>query len=164
MVPVSVRSPDDILGNHISFVFTELPCDQPDPLERLHQVHAAMSQRKRDGEPEGADLALKAAEHTPGVVQHAISRIMASPHTFNLVVSNIPGPSGDLYMLGCPLQATYPVVPLADRHAVSVGMTTVHDQACFGVYADRETLPDASLLAHDIDDAIDELLAGTHQP
>jgi diacylglycerol O-acyltransferase / wax synthase len=67
------------------------------------EVHAAMSQRKRDGEPEGADLALKAAEHTPGVVQHAISRIMASPRTFNLVVSNIPGPSGDLYMLGCPL-------------------------------------------------------------
>jgi len=37
----------------------------------------------------------------------------------------------------CPLRATYPVVPLADRHAVSVGMTTVHGQACFGVYADR---------------------------
>lgn len=164
MVPVSVRCPGDVLGNHVSFVFTELPCDQPDPLERLHQVHAAMSQRKRDGEPEGADLALKAAEHTPGVVQHAISRIMASSHTFNLVVSNIPGPSGDLYMLGCPLRATYPVVPLADRHAVSVGMTTVHDQACFGVYADRETLPDASLLAHDIDDAINELLAGAQQP
>jgi diacylglycerol O-acyltransferase len=161
MVPVSVRCPSDVLGNHISFVFTALPCDQPDPLERLHQVHAAMSQRKRDGEPEGADLALKAAEHTPGVVQHAISRIMASPRTFNLVVSNIPGPSGDLYMLGCPLRATYPVVPLADRHAVSVGMSTVHDQACFGVYADRETLPDADVLAHDIDDAITELLAST---
>ncbi len=123
-----------------------------------------MSQRKRDGEPEGADLALKAAKHTPGVVQHAISRIMASPRTFNLVVSNIPGPPGPLYMLGCPLKATYPVVPLADRHAVSVGMTTVHDQACFGVYADRETMPDADTLADDIDDAIDELLAGTQQP
>jgi diacylglycerol O-acyltransferase len=145
-------------------VFTELPCDQPDPQDRLYQVHAAMSQRKRDGEPEGADLALKAAEHTPGVVQHAISRIIASPRTFNLVVSNIPGPTGDLYMLGCPLQATYPVVPLADRHAVSIGMTTVHDQACFGVYADRETLPDAGTLAHDINDAIEELLASTHQP
>jgi len=64
-------------------------------------------------------------------------------------------------MLGCPLRATYPVVPLADRHAVSVGMTTVHDQACFGVYADRETLPDADILAHDIDNAITELLAST---
>jgi hypothetical protein len=158
-----VRSPDDVLGNHISFVFAELPCNDPDPLGRLYQVHATMSARKRDGEPEGADLALKAAEHTPGVVQHAISRIIASPRTFNLVVSNIPGPSEQLYMLGCPLQATYPVVPLADRHAVSVGMTTVHGRACFGVYADREALPDADTLAHDIDDAITELLARTHR-
>jgi diacylglycerol O-acyltransferase len=164
MVPVNVRDKRDVLGNHISFVFAELPCDEPDPLGRLYRVHATMSQRKRDREPEGADFALKAAEHTPGVVQHAISRIIASPRTFNLVVSNIPGPAEQLYMLGCPLRATYPVVPLADRHAVSVGMTTVRDRACFGVYADRQALPDADTLAHDIDNAITELLAGAHQP
>ena len=163
MVPVNVRSPADVLGNHISFVFADLPCDEPDPLGRLYRVHATMSQRKRDGEPEGADLALKAAEHTPGVVQAAISRIVASPRTFNLVVSNIPGPSDPLYMVGCPLQAVYPVVPLAEEHAVSIGMTTVHKQACFGVYADRASLPDAHLVAADIDQSITELLgAASH--
>jgi len=160
MVPVSVRDEHDVLGNHISFVFAQLPCDEPDPLGRLYQVHAAMSRRKRDGEPEGADWALKAAEHTPGALQHALSKAIASPRTFNLVVSNIPGPAQPMFMLGCPLQATYPVVPLADRHALSVGMTTVGDRACFGVYADREALPDLDLLARDIDDALEELLAG----
>jgi len=160
MVPVSVRCPEDVLGNHISFVFADLPCDEPDPLGRLHRVHATMSQRKQGGEPEGADLALKAAAHAPGPVQQTLSRLIASPRTFNLVVSNIPGPTEPLYMLGCPLTATYPVVPLADRHALSVGMTTVRDLACFGVYADRETLPDADMLAQDIDHAIGELLAG----
>jgi len=68
-----------------------------------------------------------------------------------------------MFMLGCPLQAAYPVVPLAERHAVSVGMITVHDQACFGVYADRQALPDADMLARDIDGAITELLLCTHQ-
>ena len=63
-------------------------------------------------------------------------------------------------MLGCPLEVTYPGVPLADRHALSVGMTTVRDQACFGVYVDRAALPDAGGLAHDIDEAVAELLAG----
>ena len=57
-----------------------------------------------------------------------------------------------------------PVVPLADCHAVSVGITTVHGRACFGVYADREALPDADALAHDIDDAIGELLGRTQRP
>ncbi len=159
MVPVNVRSAGDILGNHISFVFAELPCDEPDALDRLHHVHATMSARKRDREPEGADLALKAAEHTPGVVQHAISRVLASPRTFNLVVSNIPGPSETTYLLGCPLEAAYPIVPLADQHAVSIGMTSIGERACFGVYADREALPDAGALADDIDNALTELLA-----
>lgn len=159
MVPVNVRSPNDVLGNHISFVFAELPCQEPDPVGRLYRVHATMSARKRCHEPEGADLALKAAEHTPTPVQHALSRMLASPRTFNLVVSNIPGPAGGpLYMRGCELRAIYPVVPLADRHSVSIGMTTVCDRACFGVYADRKALPDADALARDIDEAIGELL------
>jgi diacylglycerol O-acyltransferase / wax synthase len=161
MVPVSVRNPNDVLGNHISFVFAELPCDVPDPLGRLFRVHDTMSSRKHHREPEGADLALKAAELTPAVVQNAISRVLASPRTFNLVVSNIPGPPVPLYMRGCELEAVYPVVPLSDRHRVSVGMTTVRGRACFGVYADREALPDAHMLAHDIDVAISELLACT---
>jgi WS/DGAT/MGAT family acyltransferase len=161
MVPVSVRSDDDVLGNHISFVFAELPCDVPDPLGRLFAVHDTMSSRKRHREPEGADLALKAAQLTPALVQNAISRVLASPRTFNLVVSNIPGPPVPLFMRGCELEAVYPVVPLSDRHRVSIGMTTVCGRACFGVYADREALPDAQVLAHDIDVAISELLACT---
>ena len=56
------------------------------------------------------------------------------------------------------------MVPLADHHAVSIGMTTVRDKACFGVYADRESLLHADILARDIDPAVSELLADTHQP
>jgi len=158
MVPVSVRRPEDVLGNHLSFVFARLPCDEPDPLRRLHSVHETMSQRKGDGEPEGAELALRAAALTLPAVQHALSRFIASPRTFNLVVSNIPGPTEPLYMLGCPLQVTYPVVPLAERHALSIGITNVRDLACFGIYVDPQALPDAHQLAHDIDRAISELL------
>jgi diacylglycerol O-acyltransferase / wax synthase len=158
MVPVSVRDDGNVLGNHVSFVFAELPCEEANPVRRLEHVHAMMNQRKHDREPEGADLALKAAGYAPGAVQHAISRIVASPRTFNLVVSNIPGPAPRMYMLGCPLEAAYPVVPLADRHALSVGMTSVGDRACFGIYTDREAIPDAGDFARDVDAAITELL------
>ena len=37
-------------------------------------------------------------------------------------------------------------------------MTTIEEQACFGVYADRESLPDAHLLADGIEASIAELL------
>jgi len=161
MVPVSLRHGDQPgeLGNRISFVFVDLPCDEPDATRRLRDVHLAMSSRKQDGDPEGADVILQAFGHTPRSVRHAISRMIASPRSFNLVVSNIPGPSERLYMLGCELEEAYPVVPIADRHAVSIGVTTVKDGAFFGIYADRDSMPDADALATGIEESIDELLA-----
>jgi hypothetical protein len=63
-----------------------------------------------------------------------------------------------MYMLGCELEEAYPVVPIADEHALSIGMTTVRDNAFFGLYADCEALPDADRLAEEIDASIDELL------
>ena len=161
MVPVSVRGGDGAgeLGNRISFVFIDLPCDEPRPVARLRRVKSAMGARKEGGEPEGAQTVLDAIEYAPLTVQHAVSHAAASGRAFNLVVSNIPGPRERLYMLGCELEEVYPVVPLADRHAVSIGFTTTGEQAFFGVYADRESVPDSDELAVAIGDSLDELRA-----
>jgi diacylglycerol O-acyltransferase / wax synthase len=161
MVPVSVRDNGESgeLGNQISFVFVDLPCDEPDPVRRLKDVQLGMGERKDTGDPEGADTVLRAVRFVPRLVQHAVSRLIASPRTFNLTVSNIPGLRQPMYMLGCELEEAYPVVPIADEHALSIGMTTVKDRACFGLYADREALPDADHLAEAVDSSVDELLA-----
>src|SRR5207302_7966378 len=106
-----------------------------------------------------AQTVLDAIEYAPLTVQHAVSHAAASGRAFNLVVSNIPGPRERLYMLGCELEEVYPVVPLADRHAVSIGFTTTGEQAFFGVYADRESVPDSDELARAIAQSVDELRA-----
>jgi hypothetical protein len=116
------------------------------------------SERKQDHEPEELDSVLHAASHLPRPLQTRLSRLMASPRAFNLVVSNIPGPRERLWMDGCELQESYPIVPLAEGHALSIGMTTVCEEACFGLYADREALPDADRLAAHLNDSLDELL------
>jgi diacylglycerol O-acyltransferase / wax synthase len=163
MVPVNVRDGDGAgeLGNRISFLFVDLPCDEPDPVRRLLDIHMAMSDRKQAGEPKGSESALRAVGYAPRRLQRLVSQLVASPRTFNLVVSNIPGPSQPLYMRGCELEEAYPVVPLADRHGVSIGVTTIKDGAFFGIYADRESLPDAELLARGIDESIEELIDRT---
>jgi diacylglycerol O-acyltransferase len=160
MVPVSVRGNDGAgaLGNRIAFLFTELPCAEPDPLARLLRINAVTARRKAAHEAEGSDAALRALAHVPRTLQRAASHLVASSRTFNLVVSNIPGPRQPLYMLGCELTHAYPVVPLANGHALSIGMTTIQDEACLGLYADRQTLPDVDRLAGHLDSAIDELL------
>jgi diacylglycerol O-acyltransferase len=160
MVPVNVRGEDTgELGNRITFMFVELPASLADPVDRLHRVSLATRARKEAGVPEDADAALQALAYAPRPLQKAAAHALASPRVYNLVVSNIPGPRIPMYMCGCRLREAYPVVPLSDRHALSIGMTTIGDDACFGLYADPETLPDADALALDLDAAIDELRA-----
>jgi diacylglycerol O-acyltransferase len=159
MVPVNVRGSGeaDQLGNRISFMFVDLPCDEPDPVRRLREIHAATTDRKRAGKAEGADDVVRSLGFAPSPLQRLVSRLIASPRTFNLTVSNIPGPRQRLYMHGCPLAEAYPVVPIPERHALSIGVTTVGEAAFFGLYADRESLPGVDGLADEIDLAIDEL-------
>jgi diacylglycerol O-acyltransferase / wax synthase len=160
MVPVNVRDGSaSEFGNRISFVFVDLPCDEPDPIRRLQDVRLEMTECKEAGLPEGGDTAMTAIKYLPRPAQHVISRMIASPKTFNLTVSNIPGPRQTMYMLGCELDEAYPVVPIADEHALSIGMTTIGDLACFGLYAASEMLPDSDELAVAMDASIGELLA-----
>jgi WS/DGAT/MGAT family acyltransferase len=160
MVPASLRgaSEADALGNRISFLFVDLPVDEPDPVDRLRKINRVTSARKGAGEPEGGEAVLSAVSYTPHLVQRALTRLIAHPWTFNLVVSNIPGPQEPLWMRGCQLREVYPVVPLADRHALSIGVTTLEDELFFGLYADRKLLPDTARLARHIGDEIDLLL------
>jgi diacylglycerol O-acyltransferase / wax synthase len=160
MVPVNVRDDGEAeLGNRISFMFVDLPCDEPDPERRLRRLHAATEACKGSGEARAADSAMRLLGHAPRLVQRLASRIVASPHMFNLTVSNIPGPREPVFMLGCELKEAYPVVPIADRHALSIGMTTIQDRACFGLYADRRSLGDVKRVAEALERSGDELVA-----
>lgn len=160
MVPVNVRGSAAAgeLGNRISFMFVDLPCDERDPVRRLREIHMATSDAKRSEVPEGADDVMRSLGFTPAPVQRLASKLISSPRAFNLTVSNIPGPREPLYMLGCRLAEAYPVVPIADCHALSIGVTTVGDGIHFGLYADPESLPHGDSLATAIDGSIDELI------
>jgi diacylglycerol O-acyltransferase len=161
MVPVNVRvrEKDGLSGNRISFMFVNLPCDEPDPARRLQVINAETARRKGHGDAHWVGEALDAVGYLPQPVRDAVAHVLARPSVFNMTVSNIPGPSEPMYMLGCELEEAYPVVPIADGHAMSIGVTTICNRACFGVYADRTALPDSDVLAAAIDDSVRELLA-----
>jgi diacylglycerol O-acyltransferase / wax synthase len=158
MVPVSVQAPDEQWGNRIAFLFLELPCGEADPVWRLREIHVAMRTRKREGEPEGADAVLNALSYAPRRLRRVASKVLASPRLSNLTISNIPGPNVPLYLMGCEVQRAYPIVPLTSGHGISIGMTTIHERACFGIYAQSELADDADRIARGIGESIDELL------
>jgi diacylglycerol O-acyltransferase / wax synthase len=159
MVPADVRTSEDTAGgNRISFLFIELPCDEPDPVRRVRAVHEATAQRARDGEADDVDAAFQALARMPPPLQRLLAHAFAHPRLFNLTVSSVPGPAVPRYLRGCRLREVHSAVPLAARHAVSIGVVTVAGNACFGIYADADALPDADALGADLDAALDELL------
>jgi WS/DGAT/MGAT family acyltransferase len=163
MVPADVRTGADAAGsgNRISFLFIELPCDEPDPVARLQAVSQATAQRRRDGEADDVDAAFRVLARTPGPFQRLLARGFAHPRLFNLTVSSVPGPAVPRFLYGCRLRELHSAVPLAGRHAVSIGVVTVAGNACFSVYADAAALPDADALGADLEAALDELLAAS---
>lgn len=159
MVPVSVRAEEERWGNRIAFLFVGLPCEEPDAVVRLRLAHEEMRQRKQGREPQTADAMLGAVSRAPAPVRRLVSRALASPRLSNLTISNIPGPTVPLYLMGCEAERAYPIVPLTSGHGVSIGMTTVNRQACFGIYAQAGLSAEADRLARGVEQAIDELLA-----
>jgi WS/DGAT/MGAT family acyltransferase len=160
MVPVSVRTSDEAgaLGNRITLAFVQLPLDQPRPRLRLAQVHAGTAAFKRAGRPAGTEAVLSTLGLLPDPLRGLAARAVASPRIYNLTVSNVPGPGVPLYMLGAELLEAHPVVPIADGHALSVGIFTHLEKLHFGLYADPEAFPQIAELPQSLEASLGELV------
>ena len=76
---------------------------------------------------------------------------------FNLICTNIPGPTAPLYCLGARMLEAYPLVPLSTNMNLGVAALSYHGQVHLGLLADRHRWPDLALLEAGIDDAFAEL-------
>lgn len=148
MVPVSVRSDEErtSLGNRISFAFIDLPVHLSTPAKRIGAVHAATTAFKRANRPATNEMVMGALAVLPGPIKGRAARFAGSSRVYNLTVSNVPGPRVPVYMLGAELEEAYPVVPLAEDHALSIGIFSYRDHVHFGLYADPDALPDVDCL------------------
>jgi WS/DGAT/MGAT family acyltransferase len=146
MVPVSTRPAgrELDLGNRLSFVFVELPVHLHRPADRLAAIVGATRRAKAEDRAGGGELVMGALGVLPDALKDRAARLAASPRLYNLTVSNVPGPRVPVYLLGCELQEAAPVIPLPERHALSVGMFTYRDRLTFGVYADPTALPEVA--------------------
>jgi WS/DGAT/MGAT family acyltransferase len=149
MVPVNLRDESEHGGdggNRIAFSFIELPLHVATAEARLIRVHEATVAFKRSQRPAGSHAMLSAIGLLPDPLKSLAARFAASPRAYNVTISNIPGPRDPLYMLGARLHEAYPVVPLSEDHALSVGVFGYLDHAHFGFYADPRALPDVGEL------------------
>jgi len=118
-----------------------------------------MGDLKSSRQAVGASLLTEFADFAPPTIAAQAARLQPRQRFFNLVVTNVPGPQFPLYVLGREMHALYPMVPLARRQAVCVGIMSYNGQINFGLIGDYDAVRDLDRLADDLKSSIEELSA-----
>ena len=162
-VPVSIRPNDDSdRGNALSFVLCNLATHLPDPVDRLELVKRSMDAAKaRMSRMSTAELADYAIALTSPLVAGNVLGISGRVRRpiFNVVISNVPGPSQELYWNGARMAGLYPASLLQDGYALNITQTSYCDQMAFGITADRTALPSVQRLIDHLAEELDALEA-----
>jgi diacylglycerol O-acyltransferase len=160
MVPVSIRAAEEhgALGNRVSAMMAPLPVWCEDPVERLHLLSAEMGDLKSSGQAVGAEILTKLTDFAPGTIASQAARLQPAQRFFNLVVTNVPGPQFPLYVLGRKMESIFPMVPLARRQALCVGIMSYNGQVNFGLIGDYDAMADLESFGLDLEAATKEVI------
>jgi diacylglycerol O-acyltransferase / wax synthase len=168
MVPVNRRTADeaDTIGNRVSWMVADLPVGVASPGDRLRVVHRTMTELKQSKQSLGAELFFKASEYIPPTAQALGCRLISRfQRSFNLIVTNVPGPQFPLYLAGGELREAFPVVPIVGATSLGIAVLSYNGQVFFGLQGDADLIgDDLPLLAQGIEDGLADLLALVPQP
>jgi WS/DGAT/MGAT family acyltransferase len=159
LVPVNIRGEGqaDAQGNKISFLAVDLPVAEMDPVAVLERVRDDARQAKSGHTPAPIAAALAAADLLPRGGRALAARGVLRLTGFNLIISNVPGPPIELSLMGRPMQAIFPAVPIPDGHALTIGALSYGGRLHVGLLADAAVVPDAVDVAREVEKAFDVL-------
>jgi hypothetical protein len=166
MVPVSIRADEEhgALGNRVTAMMAPLPVWCEDPAECLKLISRSMGDLKGSGQAVGAEILTGLTDFAPPTIASQAARLQSRQRFFNLVITNIPGPQFPLYVLGRQMVALFPMVPLAQKQAVCVGIMSYDGQVHFGLIGDYDAMADIESLGLDLEAAIADLSAAVPKP
>jgi diacylglycerol O-acyltransferase len=168
LVPMSVIDKDlepTSLGSQVTGTVLNLPIGEPSPVVRLHQVSYALKAHKETGKAVSALRLIGVGGFAPTTFHALGARVAANAaqRSFNLVVTNVPGPQFPLYAAGARMLESYPVQPLLPGHALSIGVTSYNGGVHYGITADRDAIPDVGVVGQCLTEALAELLDTTSE-
>jgi hypothetical protein len=158
-VPVSMHDATDTLGNRDSFFYLGLPLGEPDPALRLRIIRQESVLRKTEHDAEEMDRALAALSRVSLRLRQVCDRFQMDPREFALNVSNVPGPSHPVSVVGQPVLAIHDIADIAERHALRVAAVSYGQQLNFGLCADALLIEDLPGLAEAIEAEAADLIA-----
>jgi WS/DGAT/MGAT family acyltransferase len=159
LVPFSTRRADEgpEVSNRIALAVADLPIRRMDPVRRLQRVCREMRQLKRGRSIGGVEFIEEAGTWIAPSLIAEIMQLATRLRSFNLIVTNVPGPARPLFLLGAQLLEAYPVVPLFENQALGVALASYAGVLHWGLHADRDLVPDLDQLAALIGSEFEEL-------
>ena len=157
-VPVSIRQDDSIGGNQIAMILANLGTHIADPSNRIEVIKASVNEAKqRFKQMTPAELLNYTALTMAPSALNILTGLAPKWQTFNVVISNVPGPKETLYWNGAKLEGMYPVSIPVDRVALNITLLSYVDQLEFGFTACRRTLPSMQRMLDYVENGIHEL-------
>lgn len=164
MVPVSIYGddPSGMYANQVMACVVNLPVGEPGASMRLHQIAFAMRQQIEGGQAVGATALASLAGFAPPTLHALGARVGSamSRRLYNVMVTNVPGPQTPLYAGDAEMLSTFPITPLAKGQALSIGVTSYNGGVHYGLFADRDAMPDVDDLGTSIVESLAELASG----
>ncbi|MEK9809896.1 MAG: WS/DGAT domain-containing protein, partial [Candidatus Nanopelagicales bacterium] len=143
LVPMSVAGGDGSISLVDAFTL-DLPIGEPDPIIRLQRITFDTTRYGESARPIGAKAMAGIVGFAPPTLHTLGARVGSSlsQRSYSLTVTNVPGPQTPLYAGGARMLSAYPIIPLAPRHALSIGVTSYDGGVFLGLNADRDALAD----------------------
>src|SRR5207245_4617776 len=93
----------------------------------------------------------------PPTIMAQVQRLMIRGGMHNLIISNVPGPSEQLYLLGRPLLEVLAGAPTTARHGLTIPMVSYNGTMFLAIGTDPDVVPDGAGFAADLEAAFAEL-------
>lgn len=163
MTPVSMRGSDasESSGNAVGAIRCDLATNVTDPIERLATIQASIGMGKaalaRSTQLQAT--ALSAMVMGPLVASSVNGLRSIAPPPFNIIISNVPGPTKPLYLRGAELQGLYPLSIPFNGQALNITVTSYNGSLDFGLTGCRKSVPHLQRLLGYLDNALNEMVA-----
>lgn len=158
MVPVSLRTDDSSGGNQVGIILASLGTHLNDAGERLRYIHDDVKTAKeRYATMSPEEILNYTALLLAPASFNLLTGLAPKWQTFNVVISNVPGPKAPSYWNGARLEGMYPVSIAMDRIALNMTLTSYCDQVEFGLIGCRRTLPSLQRMLDYLEEGLTEL-------
>ncbi len=159
-LPMSLRAKGNMdMGIQVTFILASLATDIDNPRKRLEAIHASTTAAKQNVQQlEHAAF----TEYTlilmmPYILQLVTGMSGRGRPIFNVVISNVPGPSRTLYFNGARLEAMYPLSIVTHGQGMNITVMSYQDTLNIGYTACNKTAPHIQRLAVYTLEALEEL-------